>query len=435
MDLDKLSYQAGFGNELETEAIEGALPVGQNQPQRCPYGLISELVSGTAFTAPRALNRRSYVFRIRPSVTHGRFELTPASQFLTPPFDTILSPNQMRWSPFPVGAGVEQDFLDSIVTICGNGSPLSQVGMSIHLYRATKDMVGRFFVDADGELLVLPYEGSVLISTEMGRMHVQPGEFALIPKGIKFRVELPDGTASGYLCENYGVPFRLPELGPIGANGLANTIDFQIPTAWFEEGDEACTVHQKIGGNIWVAELDHSPLDVVAWRGTLYPAKYDMHRFMALGSVTFDGVDPSLYCALTAPGDPVLGGNADFLVVPPRWSVTDHTFRAPSYHRNSVAEFYGLIYGNRESNSSNFGPGGFTIHNNWAAHGPDTRSFNAASKADLVPEQVAGGLAFMFESRLPLLPTRFAYDAEELQPDYRLGWQDFTPEFSSPTTR
>lgn len=424
----KLSYQTGFGNELESEAQPGALPRGRNSPQQPAYGLVSELVSGTTFTAPRALNRRTYLFRARPSVVHGRFGRSSVTSFQSPPFTQPPNPNQMRWDPFAMPE-TASDFLDGIVTICGNGSPTSQSGAAVHIYRATAPMVDRYFLDADGELIVMPDTGTLVIATELGRLLVAPGQLALVPRGIKFRVELPEGPSRGFVCENFGAPMRLPELGLIGSNGLANAADFRIPAAAYEIVDGPCTLVQKFCGETWEAPLDHSPLDVVAWRGSHVPALFDMRDFVALGTATVDHPDPSIFCALTSPGDPVLGGNLDLMIMPPRWAVAEDTFRPPGFHRNCVAEYLGIITGTHVSKATGFAPGGASLHNNWSAHGPDVATYETARNAELPPVKIDGSIVFMVESRFPFQVSDVALAAPERQQDYQDHWQGFPLRF------
>jgi homogentisate 1,2-dioxygenase len=429
-DTGQLTYQTGFGNEMQSEAEPGALPHGRNSPQRPAMGLVSELISGTTFTAPRSLNRRTYAFRAMPSVVHGSYQPAEVKDFATPPFTQPPNPNQMRWDPFAMPAG-ELDFVDGMFTICGTGSPAAQAGTAMHVYRATTSMTDRFFLDADGELLILPDTGTLLVATELGRLQVGPGELVLIPRGIKFRVELPDGPSRGFVCENYGLPFRLPDLGLIGSNGLANAIDFRVPDAWYEIDERPCTLVQKFCGQFWQASLGHSPLDVVAWRGNHVPAMFNMFDFVALGTATVDHPDPSIFCALSSPSDPVLGGNADFMVLPPRWAVAEDTFRPPGYHRNCVAEYLGVITGLHEGKAQGLAPGGASLHNNWAAHGPDVESFELGRSAELPPRKIENSLVFMIESRHPFQVSDAALSAREFQHDYREHWQGFTRRFGA----
>ncbi len=415
-------YQSGFGNELQSEAIPGALPQGQNSPRQPPLGLYSELISGTTFSAPRALNRRTYLFRVRPSVIHGQFEPFDHPTFLTPPLEVPPSPNQMRWDPWPMPSS-GQDFLDGIATICGNGSPAEQAGMTMHVYRANRPMTDRYFYNADGEMLIVADTGCLAIATELGRMMIEPGELALIPRGIKFRADPCAGQARGFVCENFGLPFRLPELGLIGSNGLANAADFHIPEADFELREEPCTLIGKFGGRFWQAELPHSPLDVVAWRGSYLPCKYDMRRFVALGTVTVDHPDPSIFCALTSPSDDVLGANADLLVLPPRWMVAENSFRPPGFHRNCVAEFLAIVSGRHDSKAHGFKAGGASLHNHWSPHGPDLATWEAGRTAPDEPRKIADSLVFMIETRRPLQLTTLAATAANLQRDYAASWQ------------
>jgi homogentisate 1,2-dioxygenase len=416
-------YLSGFANELASEALPGALPEGQNAPQRHPLGLYTEQISGTPFTAPRAQNRRSWLYRIRPSAAHPAFHPINNSLLRSAPFDEMAPPpNRLRWDPLPY-PDMQADFVDGLVTIGGNGDIGLNAGIAVHIYRATRSMECRVFCDADGELLLVPQEGRLLLRTEFGVVEASPGEIAVIPRVVKFMVELPDGSARGYVCENYGQLLRLPELGPIGANGLANPRDFLTPAAAFEDRDEPFEVVAKFAGNLWAAEFDHSPFDVVAWHGNYAPYKYDLQRFNTLGSVSFDHPDPSIFTVLTAPSEVAGAANCDFVIFPPRWVVAEHTFRPPWFHRNVMNEFMGLIHGVYDAKAAGFLPGGMSLHNCMAAHGPDLASFERASTAELKPQKIADTLAFMFETRFAIRPTRFALETPALQRDYDKCWE------------
>jgi homogentisate 1,2-dioxygenase len=426
-----LKYQSGFGNEFATEAVAGALPRGQNSPQQAPLGLYAEQYSGTAFTVPRAINRRTWCYRIRPSVTHKPFEEIPARLIRSGPFDEVPTPpNQLRWDPLPIPEK-PTDFVDGIVTMGGNGDPAMQIGVGIHLYTANTAMRDRFFYDADGELLIVPQMGRLLIVTELGSLHVAPGEICVLPRGLKFRVELPGDAARGYICENYGAPFRLPELGPIGANGLANARDFLTPVAAFEDREGDCRVIAKFLGRLWSAEIDHSPLDVVAWHGNLAPYKYDLATFNCINSVSFDHPDPSIYTVLTSPTVAAGTANVDFAIFPPRWLVAEHTFRPPWFHRNVMNEFMGLVTGEYDAKAEGFLPGGASLHNCMAGHGPDAETYERASRAELKPQRLDATLAFMFETQLVVRPTRFAMETRILQHEYFECWQGLKKHFRS----
>jgi len=427
-DLRALEYQPGFANEFATEAIAGALPKGQSSPQKLPFGLVSELVSGTAFAAPRALNRRSYVFRIRPSTIAQSFERMDNGTFLTPPLSIEPSPAALRWGPADIPAN-RVDFIDGMLTICGNGSPKTQTGLSIHLYRANDSMRARAFANADGEMLIVPQEGALHVVSEMGKLNVAPGELVLIPKGMKIRVELTGPSSRGFVCENYGLPFVLPELGVIGSHGLANAIDFQAPVAAFEDNESPVQLVHKFAGNLWSTELDHSPFDVVAWRGNWAPAKYDMRQFAVMGATIVDHPDPSIYCALTSPSSDVAGGNVDFMILPPRWLVAENTFRPPGYHRNSVAEILALIEGSSESRAGPFPPGSLSLHNHWTAHGPDVKTYEAARHAVLQPQKIEDTLIVMWETRYPLEITLGAMEVPFRQAEPSQGWAGFKKRF------
>lgn len=419
---------AGFANEFATEALPGALPQGQNSPQKIAYGLVSELVSGTTFAAPRALNRRSYLFRIRPSTIGGEPSRLEHDTFLTPPFDVLPFPGPLRWGPAPIG-GAAHDFLDGLMTICGNGAPDRQTGTAIHVYRATRSMTGRAFANADGDMLIIPQLGAITLVTELGILDVEPGEFALVPRGMKFRVDLLEGEARGLVCENFGLPFVLPELGLLGSHGLANAIDFKAPVAAFEDDDRPVELVHKYCGQLWRFELAHSPFDVVAWRGNWVPVKYAMRDFATMGTVSVDHPDPSIFCALTSPSSDVAGNNIDFMILPPRWVVAEHTFRPPGYHRNSVAEFLSLIQGTSESRSGDFPPGSMSLHNNWTAHGPDVAAFEGARTATLQPQKIEDTMMIMIESRYPFAQTTQAMNADFRISNAGTGWAGFKKRF------
>ena len=291
--------------------------------------------------------------------------------------------------------------------------------------RPTARWRSRFFYDADGELLIVPQQGTLTLATELGRLEVAPGEIAVMPRGVKFRVELQAANARGYVCENYGAPFRLPELGPIGSNGLANPRDFLAPVAAFEDRDAPTEVIAKFAGHLWSAQFDHSPLDVVAWHGNYYPYKYDLARFNAMNTVSFDHPDPSIFTVLTSPSDTPGTANVDFVIFPPRWLVAEHTFRPPYFHRNVMSEFMGLVKGEYDAKEGGFVPGGASLHNAMSAHGPDRASYDKAVAAQLGPQYLANTLAFMFESRYFFEPTAFALAAPSLDRDYDAAWSGF----------
>ena len=424
-----LRYLSGFANEQASEAIAGALPEGRNSPQRPAFGLYAEQISGTPFTAPRAQNRRTWLYRIRPSAMHGPYRRIDNRRLRSAPFDEIeASPNRLRWNPLPL-PDAPTDFLDGLVTMAGNGDASARSGVGIHLYLANRGMTDRYFYDADGEMLIVPQQGRLALHTEMGVLEAAPGEIAVIQRGIKFRVDLPEGTARGYVCENYGALLRLPELGPLGANGLANPRDFLAPVAAFEDRDARVQVVAKFEGNLWAADYDHSPLDVVAWHGNYAPYKYELARFNAMGTVSFDHPDPSIYTVLTSPSDTAGTANVDFVIFPPRWLVAEDTFRPPWFHRNVMSEFMGLVHGVYDSKAAGFLPGGASLHNCMSGHGPDAAVFEQASKAELEPHKLDNILAFMFETKLVSRPTKFALETPALQRDYDACWQGFRKMF------
>jgi homogentisate 1,2-dioxygenase len=429
MVADTLRYQSGFGNDFATEALPGALPMGRNNPKQPAYGLYTEELNGTAFTAPRGTNRRSWTYRIRPSAVHEPFQPLAPGMIRSAPFDEVPTPpNQLRWRPLPIPT-TPTDFVAGLVTIGGNGDPAQQVGAAVHLYAANVSMVDRFFYDADGELLIVPELGALLMRTEFGVLHVAPGEICVIPRGVKFRVELTDAAARGYVCENYGPHWRLPELGPIGTSGLANSRDFQAPVAAFEERDGDFRVVAKFLGNLWEAKIDHSPLDIVAWHGTCTPYKYDLRLFNCINTVTYDHPDPSIFCVLASPSAIPGTANIEFALIPSRWSVALDTFRPPPFHRNVASEFVGLVQGTYLGKGEGFYPGCASLHNCMAGHGPDDEAFARGMAADDSPQYLADTLTIVFETQLVIKPTRFALETELLERDYYRHWQGLKKHF------
>lgn len=425
-----LQYQSGFGNHFESEAEPGALPKGQNSPQKVGRGLYAEQLSGSSFTANRSENLRSWLYRIRPSVLHSKFTKYNQGLWCGKPFsDQFTSPEQLRWDPLPTPTE-PTDFIDGTATIAGNGDSASWRGCAAHIYSINKSMHDRFFYNADGEMLFVPESGALRLRTEFGDMDVRPGEIAVIPRGIKFQVQLHDHTARGYICENYGPPLRLPNLGVIGSNGLANPRDFQTPVARYEQADGPHQLIAKFNSRLWSTQLNHSPLDVVAWHGNYAPYKYDLSLFQAVNTVTFDHSDPSIFTVLTSPSEVPGFANIDFAIFPPRWLVAEHTFRPPYFHRNMMSEYMGLIFGVYDAKEEGFVPGGSSLHNCMSAHGPDADTFAKASSAELAPKYLADTLAFMFESSLIFHPTEFALNSELLQPSYLDCWSGLKANFS-----
>jgi len=422
-------YQSGFGNEHATEAVAGALPKGRNSPQRAPFDLYPELISGTAFTAPRHENRRTWMYRRQPSVVSGRYQPYAQPRWQTGADREIaLAPEPLRWHPVPLD-NADVDFVDGVHTLAANGDAEAQTGVAAHVYLAGRSMARRAFVNADGEMLIVPQQGRLLITTELGVLDVRPGEIALLPRGVVFKVALPDGPSRGYICENYGAQFRLPELGPIGSNGLANARDFQAPVAAFETDAGEYEIVKKSGGRLWRAPTKQSPFNVVAWHGNLAPVKYDTANFMVIGSISFDHPDPSIFTVLTSPSDTPGTANCDFVIFPPRWLVMEDTFRPPWYHRNLMSEFMGLVYGEYDAKPGGFKPGGASLHNAMVPHGPDEEAFDKASHADLKPQKLDNTLAFMFESRLRFIPTAWALQSPALDTGYADCWAGLKDQF------
>jgi len=416
----------GFGNLFASEARAGALPPHQNSPQRVPFGLYAEQLSGSAFTAPRAHNQRTWVYRLQPSAHHGAF--TPAigagAGWATGPFPSPPEPNRQRWSPLPQ-PDEPTTFLQGVHTLAGTGSPEAQQGIGVHRYAANRSMVDEALFDADGDLLFVPQHGALRIVTELGVLEVGPGWIGQVPRGMRLRVELLDDHAAGYLCENYGAPFVLPELGPIGANGLANPGDFRSPPAAFEDVQRPTRLVQKLGGRFYETELAASPFDVVAWRGNLVPYRYELAHFNTINTVSYDHPDPSIFTVLTSPSGTPGVANCDFVIFPPRWMVAEHSFRPPWFHRNVMSELMGLVHGVYDAKAEGFAPGGASLHNAWSAHGPDRATYDKAVAEELTPRKIEDTLAFMFETRWPYRPTAEAMACTTRQPDYDDVWSGF----------
>ena len=423
-------YQSGFGNFFESEALEGSLPKGKNSPQRVNFGLYAEQLSGSAFTMPRKSNLRSWLYRIRPSVVHGSYKKFEKNVLASAPLHRVVTPEQYRWSPRPMPEKTT-DFVEGLMSVAAHGDVIGQAGAAIHLYHCNAPMAQRSFVNADGEFLLVPQDGDIFVKTELGLLEVSPGEIVLIPRGMKFQVH-PNGKGSrGYICENYGAPFELPDLGPIGSNGLASARDFLCPVANYEDIDEEHELVTKFSGNLWTCPLNHSPFDVVAWHGNYAPFKYDLSKFNTIGTVSFDHPDPSIFTVLTSKSETAGLANVDFVIFPPRWMVGEDTFRPPYYHRNIMSEYMGLIHGVYDAKEEGFVPGGGSLHNCMSAHGPDAETFKKASDVSLAPQKIDKTLAFMFESKSPWVLTEEAETASFRQKDYLNCWKDLPKNFKS----
>lgn len=421
-----LQYQSGFGNDFETEALPGALPVGRNSPQRCNYGLYGEQLSGTAFTAPGNTNERTWCYRIRPSVRHAaRFTRIDVPHWRSAPLaaNDIVSLGQYRWNPLPQPDS-PVDWVSGMRTMTTAGDVATQSGMAAHVYLVNESMTNTYFQSADSELLVVPQDGTIRFHTELGILQVAPQEIAIIPRGLVYRVEVLDGTARGFVCENYGQTFVLPERGPIGANCMANRRDFLTPVAAFEDREDESRVIIKWCGEFHETTIGHCPLDVVAWHGNYVPVKYDLNCYCPVGAVLFDHPDPSIFTVLTAASGIPGTANIDFVLFRDRWSVAEDTFRPPWYHRNIMSELMGNIHGVYDAKPEGFVPGGISLHNMMLPHGPDRQAFDGASNASLAPEKLENTMSFMFETRFPQRLTPFAANEAPLQDNYVDCWSD-----------
>ncbi|PGH35591.1 homogentisate 1,2-dioxygenase [[Emmonsia] crescens] len=440
---EKYTYLNGFGSYHESEALEGALPVGQNSPQKPPYGLYAEKLSGTAFTAPRHENQQTWLYRILPSAAHEPFVEEEPSTYHTSLAKDANSlkqiPNQLRWNPFDFDENV--DWVHGLHLVAGAGDPAMKNGLGILLFAAGKDMGNEAFYSADGDFLIVPQHGVLDIQTELGNILVRPNEICVIPRGIRYRVTLPSGPVRGYICELYQRHYQLPELGPIGSNCLANARDFQAPTAAFtdDEDEDPKTewrILSKFNNTLFSARQTHTPFDVVAWHGNYYPYKYDLGRFNTIGSISFDHPDPSIFTVLTGPSDQAGTAIADFVIFPPRWLVAENTFRPPWYHRNTMSEFMGLISGDYDAKTGGgFRPAGASLHNVMSAHGPDASTHRGASQAELSPTKVGdGSMAFMFESTLMVGVSEWGLKTcQKVQEDYNdESWTPLKRNFQNP---
>jgi homogentisate 1,2-dioxygenase len=431
MTIASNGYQSGFGNEFASEALAGTLPVGRNSPQRVAHGLYAEQLSGTAFTAPRHANRRSWLYRIRPAAMHGTFVPFEQPSFHNDFGDGAVTPDQLRWSPLPLPQQ-PIDFVEGLYTMAGNGSPAAQHGIGVHLYAANRDMQGRWFYDADGELLIVPQQGGLHVESEFGVLDVVPNEILVIPRGVRFRVALPDGAARGYVCENFGALLKLPDLGPIGSNGLSNPRDFLAPQAAYEDVEGDFELVAKFQGYLWRAPIGHSPIDVVGWHGNYAPYKYDLRRHNTIGSISYDHPDPSIFLVLHSPGEHEGVSNMDFVIFPPRILAAQDTFRPPWFHRNVASEFMGLVQGAYDAKAEGFAPGGCSLHNSFTGHGPDAATFDKASAADTSkPDYIKDTMAFMFEARAVIRPTAQALAAAHRQRDYQACWNGLQKHFAA----
>nr|ALJ82903.1 homogentisate 1,2-dioxygenase [Irpex lacteus]ALJ82904.1 homogentisate 1,2-dioxygenase [Irpex lacteus] len=412
---DPYQYQVGFGNSFASEALPGVLPIGQNNPQKVKYDLYTEGINGTPFTTPRENNERTLFYRIRPSVAHLGFELTKqqntnleAEFSLSNPRQHI-SISQLRWDPLPIPSpNTKVTFIDGLATLLGNGGPMSREGLAIHLYSANASMEKAAFVNSDGDFLIVPVEGKLDIQTELGKLMVEPGEIAVVQRGIKWKVVLPDGSARGYIQEIFGSHYELPELGPLGANGLANVRDFEHPVAHFDIDQTPWDVIHKLGGKYFTCKQNHTPFDVVAWHGNYVPYKYDLDSFIGVGSITKDHPDPSIFTVLTARSKTPGAALADFAIFKERWDVAENTFRPPYFHRNTCMEVVGAIKGSFEGRSEDEPAGGLTYESGFSPHGINPKAFAEGTEGELVPTKIGKDSIFvLFESSMMCTITDF----------------------------
>ncbi|KAL4955198.1 Homogentisate 1,2-dioxygenase [Aspergillus filifer] len=432
---DPYEYQAGFGNSFESEAVPGTIPHGQNSPRNVRFGLYAEQVTATAFIAPRHSNKKAWLYRARPAVAHQGFTELPDNKDTECSFLPLnprihVSPTQLAWHPFDIEES-ETDFISGLKTVAGSGDPTLREGIATHVYTANKSMTKRAFVNSDGEFLIVPQQGALDIQTEFGPLYVQPGEIVVIQRGLRFRVELPDGPSRGYILEIWGSQFELPELGPLGANGLANARDFLYPVAQYEVVKEPWQIIYKLGGKFFKSTQQHSPFDVVAWHGNYVPYKYDLTKFVNVGSISVDHIDPSIFCVLTAKSRDLTAPLADVLIFSPRWDVASHTYRPPYYHRNAASELMGLIYGSYGGRSEDFAPGSISFECGMVPHGVAYEEFKAATEVDPAVGRISeGSIAFMFESSRPFTITDYAWNSSKRHEHEPKMWDSLVDNFS-----
>ncbi|KAK9382864.1 homogentisate 1,2-dioxygenase-like protein [Kockiozyma suomiensis] len=435
---DPYKYLSGMPGEHESEAIPGTLPRGQNSPRQVRFGLYAEQLTGSAFVSPRSAHKSSWVYRMRPAVSHKGFsEITVnedyESCFLPVNPKTHISPTQLAWLPFDIPTDGPVDFSQGLKTLAGSGDPSLREGIATHIFVCNTSMVRKCFVNLDGEFLIVAQQGRLDIQTEFGWLYVQPGEIAVIQRGIRFSVGTPDGATRGYILEIWGSNFELPDLGPIGGYGLANSRDFLVPEAYYEIDNEPnYELIYKVGGKFFKSTQDHSPYDVIAWHGNYVPYKYDLTKFVNIGSISVDHIDPSIFCVLTAKSRDPNAPLADFLIFSPRWDVASNTYRPPYYHRNVASELMGLIYGQYGGRSDAFLPGGASFETGMTPHGVAYEEFKAAS-ADVPPEMriSPGSIAFMFESSRAFSIAEFAWTVDKLHFHDPTMWDDLVNNFTS----
>lgn len=440
---DAVAYLTGFDNEHKSEALPGALPVGQNNPKRPAYGLYTEQLNGTSFLVPRAAMRRSWLYRIRPSVVHPHFTRADNEMLRSGPFPhTDVEPNKVAWGAMPEPpAGT--DFISGLVTQGGFGSPESNSGMAVHWYSANTSMPDRVLSNVDGELVIIPAKRTVFVRTEFGNLTAPPGYIVLIPRGVKFSVDLLDGAssdtaASGIVIENYGAPFVLPELGPLGGSGLANARDFEAPVAAYEDSERPVEVVQKIGGNLWKATYGHSPFDVVAWHGTHAPYRYELRRFQMVHSTSFDHTDPSIATLLVSPTGVPGVNNIDLFTASHGWFTQRNTFRPNWYHRNIATEWVVRVSppeGTPEEEvkaGSWLEPGYTEVVNRMTPHGPPPFVWEQATNAGEEPEGLDFGVLLGFEAPYPLVLTPAAAGSEQRLSDDAAEFDGLANHFTGP---
>ena len=430
--------QGGFANAFESEALPDALPRDQNSPRLSAYGLYAEQINATGFVARREHNRRSWVYRIRPAAQHSKLEPLDHPTYRQD-FDLDNpEPNLSGWAPLPMPDS-PTDFVDGIYTLGGSGGAEVRRGFAVHLYVANRSMENRSFYNADGEMLLVPQQGKLTLQTESGVLDVDPGMVAIIPRGLKFSVLLREDHARGYIGEVFGRSFHLPERGPVGANGLADSRHFRAPVAYHENRlVPGYSITAKFCGKLFGATQDYSPYDVVAWHGDYTPYVYELRHFSPVINGRMDHADPSIFSVLTAPLDEEGANNLDFVFFPPRWDVSEGTFRPPFFHRNAVTEINGIIR-DPAGYKAPFYSGGCFITPAMTAHGiraGGVEGFLSMSDeaADRPHRFRDNSMWFQFETVLPFYLTSWAKKAGQRIDDWHHIWGTYRDHYQPPNS-
>ncbi|GAD98612.1 homogentisate 1,2-dioxygenase, putative [Paecilomyces variotii No. 5] len=395
---DPYRYQVGFGNRFVSEAVPDTIPRdGRNLPQRANYDLYIEQLNGTTFVTCRKDMFNVWFHRIRPSCAHKalkplEYKHDIVSVFSSQNEGVSFVPFNNEWGPLEIPLESKPtNFWQGIKTILGHGDPTLKEGVAVHQYAANLSMDKEAFVNHDGDYLFVPQQGRLDIQTELGRMMVLPGELFVIPAGLRFKVSLPDGPSRGYIQEIFGSHFELPDLGPIGSNGLALPQDFEIPVASYDLDTSSWEIITKLAGKLYHYEQAHTPFDVVGWHGNYVPYKYEIEKLLALSS-SKDQLDPSAYTILTAKSKIPGVSITDFCAFTPKWVNSLNSWRPPYYHRTMGAEVMGMVRGEYGGSAKTLEPGALTCDNAYVPHGETYDAWKKHAFVDLEPTLLGAGV-------------------------------------------